>query len=297
MTQEVDRSKGRLDSLRTRLGRRMSMIQKADRLNDKFVLVLAMILYACSRRFLRFSERKKRGGKVLPSGKASLETFLLSDITVRIENCKYLFTKRDKLLFAASETKIRHLVGEFLNSGGTFIDIGCNVGIQYAIPFACRLGNSGLVVAIDASPENIISLKKNIKLNGISNIIPLNLAISDHDGYSTFYLTGESWSGSLLKPLSQSYPIKVQSSTLDSLVTSLNVGPEITLVKIDVEGGEVSCIRGAAQTIRRTKHILIECHSAENKKAIEGILDDRFIIKGLDDLEDSESTHILCTRK
>jgi FkbM family methyltransferase len=273
------------------------MIQRADRLVDKFTIILAIILYGFFKIFLYLLKGKDGANRILHARKISLETFVLSDIIVRIENCKYFFRKKERLHFAASETRIRDLLKGFLHSGGTFIDIGCNVGIQYTLPFARQLDQYGQVIAIDANPRNISNLRKNIELNSITNVTPLNLAISDHDGYSTFYLTGESWSGSLLQPTSEALPTKVQTSTIDSLISSLNLSGDIDLIKIDVEGSEVDCIKGATQTLQKTKHMLIECHSTQNKKEIERMLEGHFIIKDMDYLEDAESTHILCVKR
>ncbi len=273
------------------------MIQRADRLIDKFVVILAIILYSFFKIFLYLFKGKDGANRMLHARKISLETFVLSDVIVRIENCKYIFRKKERLHFAASETRIRNLLKGFLCSGSTFIDIGCNVGIQYTLPFARHLDQNGQVIAIDANPRNISNLRRNIELNRITNITPLNLAISDHDGYSTFYLTGESWSGSLLQPTSEALPIKVHTSTIDSLISSLNLSVDIDLIKIDVEGSEVDCIKGATQTLQKTKNILIECHSTQNKKEIERMLDGHFIIKDMKHLEDSESTHILCVKR
>jgi len=72
---------------------------------------------------------------------------------------------------------------------GAFIDIGANIG-RYSIMLG-RKYNSMKIVSIEASKETFEILKKNIKLNNLKNVIPLNMAISDKRGISNFYLSNK----------------------------------------------------------------------------------------------------------
>jgi FkbM family methyltransferase len=171
---------------------------------------------------------------------------------------------------------------------------------MYAIPSAKRVGPDGQVIAIDASPENILMTKKNAGLNGLTNVIALNLAISDSEGESAFYLTEQGSSGTLVKGSKFGqidHQLIVKTSTLDALVSSLNLEKEIQLIKVDIEGSEVECIRGGRHTLQKTKYLVIECHNMQNKKEIERIVNDSFTLNEIDYKPGLDTFHILCTKK
>ncbi|HEX6028665.1 MAG TPA: FkbM family methyltransferase, partial [Nitrososphaeraceae archaeon] len=55
------------------------------------------------------------------------------------------------------------------------VDIGAHIG-RYTIIASKRVGANGKVVAIEADPSNFELLNRNIKLNQLTNVIPLNYA-------------------------------------------------------------------------------------------------------------------------
>lgn len=263
--------------------------------SDKLVLFLAIISYTAFRLLTRLRWGKVNRDNIMKEKRISLATFMLSDITTIIDGCKYYFQKKQKMFFVESEVNIHGLIKGILQPGDTFVDIGSNMG-QYSLPIAKRVGSKGRVIAADANPENIMNLRKNIEINNLGNVTALHLAVSDHDGQSTFYLTGESGTGSLLQRGDAAQPIQIQSITLDSLVKSLNVD-DVDLLKIDVEGSEIECIRGGRLALKNTRHVIIECHSTQNRKLAEEILEADFTIKEVDYLQEFDTSHILCTRK
>ena len=57
-----------------------------------------------------------------------------------------------------------------LQSGTTFMDIGCGQGF-FAIPAAKMVGGTGKVFALDINPSNIESLREESTCAGLSNIV------------------------------------------------------------------------------------------------------------------------------
>jgi len=72
-------------------------------------------------------------------------------------------------------------------SNDIVIDIGAHIG-EYALPAA---KNSGKVVAVEPNPDTFTILKKNIELNKISNVIPINQAIFDSVGFQELKIFGD----------------------------------------------------------------------------------------------------------
>ncbi|MGV3660394.1 MAG: FkbM family methyltransferase [Prosthecobacter sp.] len=127
----------------------------------------------------------------------------------------------------------------FLREGDTFVDVGANIGL-YTLP-AARIVKGGRVVAVEPSPINRARLQENLALNGISTVqvepcalgeIPGELSFSDEDALAHVELAGNG----------PRVPVK----TFDSLAPQ----EEITLMKVDVEGFELSVFRGAIQTMQ-----------------------------------------------
>ncbi len=131
---------------------------------------------------------------------------------------------------------------------GIAIDVGANGGM-YSIPLGKRLLNKGQVIAIEPEEENFNLLKENIKINGLTNIIPIKKACFSKSGSIEFYLDEIGTGGnSTIKKRSKS--IKVDAETLDKIIKDLKLN-RIDLIKIDVEGAEAEVLKGAIKTLKK----------------------------------------------
>src|SRR5438552_17744425 len=65
------------------------------------------------------------------------------------------------LINGTYEPETRDLIFRVLPIGGVFIDVGANIG-TFTIPAAKRVGQSGCVIAIEASPDVFKILEKNV---------------------------------------------------------------------------------------------------------------------------------------
>lgn len=156
----------------------------------------------------------------------------------------------------------------FLDLGGTdIIDIGANNG-NFTIEFSELAGDKGRVFSFE--PQRIIfqQLCGNIFMNGIDNVFAYNLAIGETDGetlitppdyFSTDFVNfGDVSLQTTQSPNSESIGIR----KLDSFEFKI-----VKLIKIDVQGYEVSVIRGASQTINKHRPIIfIEVEDHQLKK-------------------------------
>ena len=104
--------------------------------------------------------------------------------------------------------------------------------------------------------ESYEKLVQNIKLNNITNIVPVQASLSDKNGEMELYVSGDNYQGitsdSNRRKFDNSFSI--QSMTIDSYVEehNLNVG----LIKVDVEGEEKNLLKGAINTLKTQKPIL-----------------------------------------
>src|ERR671921_2374905 len=143
--------------------------------------------------------------------------------------------------------------------GDIVIDIGANIG-RYTIISSKRVGTNGKVVAIEAHPGNFEILNRNIKLNQLANVIPLNYAVYSKETkiklYHNYSIMPERAGGYTNKY------VEASANTLDYFLQLKGI-MEVNWVKIDVEGAEFEVLKGATNVLSKSKDIalLIEIHN------------------------------------
>ncbi len=151
------------------------------------------------------------------------------------------------------ERNERLWVLENVPSGGTFIDVGANVG-TWSMSFS-RHFNS--VYAIEPYPLNVEALMKNIELNSLTNIFVVSKAASSSKG--KIFLS-ELWrknDGGHVGTTAAQTQFESESFMIDEL----NLSPR--LIKIDVEGWGAEVLKGATETLKRTDYVILELHDVE----------------------------------
>lgn len=133
-----------------------------------------------------------------------------------------------------------------LAPGGSFVDVGANVGALTLV--AARLaGPGGRVLAAEASGRLFAYLAGNVRRNRLGNVLLRRCAVQDRDGgRRDFYDAPPRHFGmGSLAPQFGRAPAAVPARTLDSLLGEAGFG-RVDLLKVDVEGYEASVFRGAA---------------------------------------------------
>jgi FkbM family methyltransferase len=155
-------------------------------------------------------------------------------------------------------------------------DVGAHIGF-HTLGFALIVGPSGHVVGFEPNSSNRERLEQNLKRNSdlAAHITILPCALSDRDGDASLVISRDIESGaSSMSFLDGTTPsvdpgiarewnkIVVPVRTADALVREgTAAAPHI--IKIDVEGAELLVLRGAEQTMRTNRPMLIvEAHSA-----------------------------------
>jgi FkbM family methyltransferase len=154
--------------------------------------------------------------------------------------------------------------------GDIVIDIGAAFGL-YTITSSKQVGANGKVIAIEAHPGNYEMLNHNIKLNGLTNVIPLNYAVYSSKAkvkiYSNYTIMAERIQEEKVKEKF----VEVNADTLDNILEQNVIRQEqINWIKIDVEGAELEVLKGAYNTLSNSKDIAlyIEMHSQNNHQPI-----------------------------
>lgn len=154
-------------------------------------------------------------------------------------------------------------------------DVGANIGI-YALWLSRALGPGSVVYAFEPSPGPFARLSRHVALNRAHAIHPVPMALSDHDGEVAFYVSRAHHSTSSLDPAlaggDGAERISVAATTLDSFCAS-GAGPSPDLIKVDIEGGGVTALKGFDGCVaRKAPLMLIESHSPGEDRAISDLI-------------------------
>lgn len=166
------------------------------------------------------------------------------------------------------------------NLTGIAIDVGANEG-YYAMRLAEQ--NPDLTVhAFEPNPYAHELLIKNLESNHLlGRVIPRPTAVSDEIGQINFQVVKEVTKcgafdmNACAKPwldFSRIEEIVVAAVTLDSYWHDELKSQPVELLKIDVEGAEMSVLHGAKECIQHAKRILVECHSHAIQKEVSDTL-------------------------
>jgi FkbM family methyltransferase len=122
---------------------------------------------------------------------------------------------------------------EGVKPGGTFIDIGANIGL-YTLPLAKKVGPEGKVVAIDANSLMASRLAWNAKASSLDNINIFPCAVSNAEGTGSLIIRKEDVA---IVKLNEETPGEIPIRKLTSVLAEAGV-TRIDGLKIDIEGHE-----------------------------------------------------------
>jgi FkbM family methyltransferase len=167
--------------------------------------------------------------------------------------------------FGVWEPHITAWVSRRLAPGDTFVDVGANIG-YYSLLASRLVGDTGTVVAIEASRRTFDDLLMNLELNGISNVRAVNAAASESEGTAKIYRGHEHNTGlsTTLERRGFDLECEVQAAPLSAILKPKEL-QGARLVKIDVEGAEWSVVAGMGSLItggRPDVEIIIEVDPA-----------------------------------
>jgi FkbM family methyltransferase len=149
--------------------------------------------------------------------------------------------------------------------GQVLFDIGANVG-YYSILGSRLVGERGAVVAVEPAIRNLYYLYRHVTLNQSKNVLIIGSACSDQIGLAKFsnaenFALGHlDLGGTGGEDDARFGEALVPIVTIDAISDKLGRDPDI--IKIDVEGAELSVLMGAEKTLNRKKAvILLSVHS------------------------------------
>ena len=184
---------------------------------------------------------------------------ILCDLDDYIQNCIFYF--------GVWEPVISFVMEQFLEEGDVFIDVGANVGYDSFLA-SNRVGHSGKVVSIEASPKIYALLSKNISINQTANIRAVNIAASDTRKILTLY-TADQFN------IGETTTIEARGLRKDGVIQALPLAEilsidemsRVRLIKMDIEGAEVPVLNHLIDNLAKYPDdfsIIVEASVEEN---------------------------------
>lgn len=153
------------------------------------------------------------------------------------------------------------LIPRFTRPGDCVLDLGAHVG-TFSLT-AAALGRR--VIAVDASPKHVELLRRSVARNGFDRMSVVHTAVGEREGTVRFHVAGL-W-GMIAQPgheipeVRNQPVVEVPLVRGDRMLKGLGQA-RVDLIKMDIEGSEVSAVRGLKALLRRDDApvILFECN-------------------------------------
>jgi FkbM family methyltransferase len=161
------------------------------------------------------------------------------------------------LNFGAYEQREFALWRSLLPQAARIADIGANIG-WYTL-HAAAIDPAATVVAFEPVPASFEFLRRAVARNALASVVVENVAVADHeDGLTLIADLTIAGAASAHPTIVLDHPreIRVPSVTLDGYAEAK--GLHFDAIKLDVEGGELAVLRGAA-SILATDRPLVFC--------------------------------------
>ena len=154
------------------------------------------------------------------------------------------------------EPHVTNVIESELKRGDVFLDIGANLG--FFTMLASRIvGEPGEVISFEPNPLNLQLIYASILRNAADNIRIYPYATSERAGILRFLTVGSN-GGVMNDDDERDTSMLVQAVTLDEFLKDRR---RIDLVKIDIEGHEISALKGMINLLRRDRpKIIAEFH-------------------------------------
>jgi FkbM family methyltransferase len=140
---------------------------------------------------------------------------------------------------------------KLISPGDCAIDGGASQGV-YSCAFAAKVGVNGIIYAFEPLDYAITCLRNNIALNGFANVTLFEGAIAEKSGRAFIDLTEGPVSASIARNYGRRSGVEVTTFGLDDLRRQGKIG-RVQFLKLDVEGAELSALKGAREILSEDK--------------------------------------------
>jgi len=170
------------------------------------------------------------------------------------KNCFPLYNFSYKRFKLKNDKREIEVLRTLIQPGSFVLDIGANIGF-YASILSQITGNKGRVYCFEPDKKNFEYLKKNVK--DLRNVTCFNTAVSDKKQVLKIYRS------KLLNVDHRTYPVnnydtveEINAVSIDDLIAE-KIIPKVDLIKIDIQGYELSAFRGMTNLLSKNNGLNI----------------------------------------
>jgi FkbM family methyltransferase len=199
------------------------------------------------------------------------------------------------VLTGTHEIAVQEALRRSVGPGDTVWDVGANVGAM-ALIAARIVGPSGRVVAVEPDPGCAAAISRNAAHNEIDWLEVIEAAAADSSGHAELIVVSDRlWTrlASVGEHDLVEQRLRVRTIALDDVA-----GPPPTLIKIDVEGGELEVLAGMARLLAQERPIVACEMHGKNAAFCDVMQDAGYVVSNLDGPEPVRSAggnvHALC---
>lgn len=186
---------------------------------------------------------------------AAINRLPIGERAVRIEGDRLYVGSVDRWVAAvgwklgALEAAEHALLARVVGPGMVAVDVGANVGF-HTLGLARRVGAEGRVYALEPDPDNFRLLERTVREARLGQVRLLRQAAGEGAGEHTLYLSAVNRGDHRLTPddTESRRAVTVSTVVLDAVLAD---APRVDFVKIDVQGAELSVLRGLERTLAR----------------------------------------------
>jgi len=147
-----------------------------------------------------------------------------------------------------------------LREGDIVIDIGASFGFN-TVDFSRKVGDKGIVVAIEPDIGSLVILRKNLELNGCNNVIVVEKGVWSKKDNLKFYLKENPRTNSpvIIKTKGKvTGTTEIEVDTLDNILEELGIDiGKVVLIKMDIEGAEIEALKGMDRIVSKNTDIKV----------------------------------------
>lgn len=165
------------------------------------------------------------------------------------------------------EPEVSAEITRLAGPGDLVIDGGAHIGF-FTLLASFRVGPTGRVMAFEPSSPTAEVLRRNVELNGCTNVAIVQAALSDASGTDVLAHASTTETGqATLRPIEHAAATTtIKVVALDEILTDAK--QRVALIKLDLEGMELRALRGMARLLQRDRpHVIVEVTEAFLKQA------------------------------
>lgn len=197
-----------------------------------------------------------------------LQSLTLHSVTfgnVSLKAMDYSMSLTPYFVFRELATDQYKLATRQVPDGSVILDIGANVGIVSI--YMAKLWPTATIYAYEPLTLNYANLQKNIEINDVTNVVPINAAVTADGRDLMMRFNYDNMGGASAVVGNPPYnEVPAKSVTLPSIFETLDL-ERVAVMKLDVEGAEHEILATCNGTLERVDFLAMEAHFSSGLRA------------------------------